>query len=201
MLLEQWALHNTLKGWTLFDLTSNEVQLLVSAMSVNEVKLSKVCKKDSTSWAPLREADYPDFFIKKNITAKNKYPELGNEEKTSEGHTDTEYFVVRPRSQVPRLHNRFEIEVACSISSSRNSFTTKTIDLSEGGLFFKDILPDWIAGYFIVKIIDDQSIYQLMCSLVEDQKEKRRVQIVSEDSDLQYMLFKAWLHSYNNKKI
>ena len=34
---------------------------------------------------------------------------------------------------------------------------------------------------------------RLMCSLVEDQKEKKRVQIVSEEQDPQFLIYKEWL--------
>ena len=195
MLSVNWALHNTLKGWTLYDLTVEHVQLLVCSMSVNEVRLAKVCQKNCKTWSSLTEAKYPDFFIKRSVNS-SEYPEIEfNERGTETSFTDTEYFVISPKKplQLPRLHVRYDIAVKCSIHSSRNSFSTETIDISEGGLHFKELLPDWIAGYFIVSLFTPKAVYQLMCSLVEDQKEKKRVQVVSEESDPQYMLYKEWL--------
>lgn len=199
MLSINWALHNTLKGWTLYDLTSSEVQLLVSVMSVNEIRLAKVCQKGSSNWNALTETDYPEFFEKRTQSAAG-YPEHENEssEKSSENQTDTEYFANSPQRKVlPRLHARYDIAVTCSMHSSKDSFVTETIDISEGGLHFKDLLPDWIAGYFIVSVKTTAGVFQLMCSLVEDQKEKKRVQVVSEESDPQYLLYKEWLLTLN----
>lgn len=194
MLSVNWALHNTLKGWTLYDLTSAEVQLLVHVMSVNEIRLAKVCQKNGTAWVNLSEASHPDFFQKRSAVSDPKaYPEIETEEKGTDSGADT-YFVVSPKRKVlPRLHTRHDIAVKCSIHSSKDSFITETVDISEGGLHFKDMLPDWIAGYFIVSVATSGGIFQLMCSLVEDQKEKKRVQVVSEESDPQYLLYKEWL--------
>ena len=72
------------------------------------------------------------------------------------------------------------------------------MDLSEGGLYFKDTLPDWVAGYFLVGVQSPTTIYQLMCSVVEDQKERRRVQIVSEEQDAHYLAYKEWLLTMNS---
>jgi len=191
-----WALHNTLKGWTLYDLTSSEVQLLVHVMSTNEIRLCQVCQKGASAWQPLSETTHPDLFSKKLNNNSNGYPELEpvGASKTNSGANDTDYFVVSPTKKVlPRLHTRHDVIVACSIRSAKNVFATETVDLSEGGLHFKDLLPDWIAGYFLVAVTTPDGIFQLMCSLVEDQKEKKRVQVVSEESDPQYLLFKNWL--------
>ncbi len=187
-----WALHNTLKGWTLYDLSNREIQLLVKSMSVNEIKLARICEPGDQTWIPFDDKTHPDFFEKLN-SDPTSYPAI---EQLSQASTDTEYFVVRPaRVKFPRLHTRYEIAANCTIYSTTRQFQATTIDLSEGGLHFKDVIPEWIAGYFIVGVQAPDGIIQLMCSLVEDQKEKRRVQIVSEESDPQFLIYKAWLAS------
>src|SRR3989338_829310 len=190
--MSEWALYNALKGWTLYDLTISEVQLLIQVMSANEVKLTQVCRRGAAQWKPLSAQENPDFFLKKTQNADN-YPPIP-QDKTSSG-IDTDYFVVRPRKQLPRLHKRYDVTIACTLFSTNKSFETESVNLSEGGLQFKDLLPDWIAGYFIVGVTTQNGLVQLMCSLVEDQKEKKRVQIVSEDTDPQYMLYRHWLSS------
>lgn len=189
-----WGLHNALKGWTLYDLAVNDVQLLVQVMSANEIRLCKVCTKDSAIWASLTEVEHPQFFNAKKNSSES-YPALHQTEKTIAGETDTEYFVVRPRKQLPRLHKRHDLSIACKVNSTTKSIDTITVNLSEGGLQFKDTLPEWIAGYFIVALMIPSGSVQLMCSLVEDQKEKKRVQIVSEDTDPQYLIYQNWLTS------
>jgi hypothetical protein len=190
-----WALHNALKGWTLYDLSDREVQLIVKSMSINEVKLTQICKAGDPKWSYLAEANHPQFFKKIDFNVA-QYPTV--ESQLTASGVDTEYFVVRPkRVMFPRLHKRYEIEVACFIFSTTRQFHSTTFDLSEGGLFFKDVIPDWVAGYFIVGVHSPEGIIQLMCSLVEDQKEKKRVQIVSEEFDPQFILYKDWLGRSN----
>ncbi|MBC7743260.1 MAG: PilZ domain-containing protein [Bdellovibrionaceae bacterium] len=187
----RWALHNALKGWTLYDLDDREVQLVIKTMSINEAKLTHICQSGAAQWAKLTEAAYPQFF-KKLVLDSTNYPGIDTQ-LTSSG-IDTEYFVVRPKKVMfPRLHKRYEIEVPCFIFSTTRQFHSTTSDLSEGGLFFKDLIPEWVAGYFIVGVHSPDGIIQLMCSLVEDQKEKKRVQIVSEESDPQFIVYKDWL--------
>ena len=190
--MELWGLHNALKGWTLYDLTVSEVQLLVQVMSANEVRLSKVCMEEAKTWTSLTTEKFPQLF-KTEATSLKNYPPLHQSEKSLSGEVDTEYFVVRPRKQVPRLHKRYDVSVRCTVNSTSKSIDTESVNLSEGGLQFKDTLPDWIAGYFIVALGLPAGVVQLMCSLVEDQKEKKRVQIVSEDTDPQYLVYRAWL--------
>ncbi len=187
-------MHNALKGWTLYDLGVSDVQLLVQVMSANEIRLSKVCLAHSTVWTSLSQIEHPQFFNAKKNSSEN-YPALHQTEKTMAGETDTEYFVVRPRKQLPRLHKRHDLAISCTVNSTTKSIDMVTVNLSEGGIQFKDTLPDWIAGYFIVALLIPTGGVQLMCSLVEDQKEKKRVQIVSEDTDPQYLVYQSWLAS------
>lgn len=187
-----WAIHNSLKGWTLFDLSLNDMQLLIKSMSLNEQKLSHVCKSGDLKWERLNENVFPLFFQYKSIKL-GQYPNLDN---LSSEFGDTEYFVVRPQKIIqPRLHKRYEVQVNCLIFSTTRQFSTKTIDLSEGGLYLFDTIPDWVAGYFIVAVQATDDYFQLLCSIVEDQKDRRRVQIVSEDQDLQFLGYKSWLQS------
>ncbi len=194
---DAWALHNTLKGWTFYDLSTREVHLLVQAMSPNEIRLAKVAIKNSSQWSSVSPsvAEHAPFF-KKIVSSSDDYPQLTSDRGTTTTgavDTDTDYFVVKKRTEVTRLHKRYDISVPCVISSSTKNFETESVNISGGGLQFKDLLPAWIAGYFIVSVTANDSIIQLMCSLVEDQKEKKRVQIVSEETDDQYLLYKHWL--------
>jgi hypothetical protein len=194
LLSQTWALYNALKFWTLYNLSEQEVRLLLLTFSDNELKLTKICKSGDSKWESALSSENVDF-----IKPENKAPYLNSEgfpslEMRSDSVTDTGFFQVKSgKVQHPRLHNRYEKSVECTISNAHNKvFNTQTIDISEGGLYFKHIIPDWIAGYFIV-VVNDQ--FQLLCSIVEDQKEKNRVQIVAEDNDPQYELYKEWLRT------
>jgi hypothetical protein len=187
-----WSLHNSYKSWTLYNLTSAEVTLLLQSLSETELKLLKVSRKNETNWKSLNSNEYPQFFEKKNLEkyqSSENYPALETRNDTV---SQTNYFIIKPNKVVqPRLHKRHDVVVSCVLIGANNQkFEAETINLSEGGLFFKETIPSWIAGYFLVII---NAKFQLMCSLVEDQKEKKRVQIVSEESDFHFIQYKNWL--------
>ena len=189
---QSWALYNALKFWTLYNLTEQEVKLLLLTFSENELKLAQVSRSGDEKWLPVTDDSLKDLLSPEN---KKPYCDAANYPSTdlgTLGSNDTRIFTnqVTKVSQ-PRLHNRYEKNVGCAISNANDRvFLTESRDLSEGGLHFKDVIPDWVAGYFIVVVNDE---FQLMCSLVEDQKEKTRVQIVAEEDDPQYLLYKEWL--------
>jgi len=111
-------------------------------------------------------------------------------ELSGDASVDTE-FLRTTKVQHPRIHNRYEVSVPCQVSGVANrTFEVKTLDLSEGGISFVDPLPDWVAGYFLVTV-DEK--FNLLCSVVEDQKERTRVQVSSQESDPQYLAYKDWL--------
>lgn len=187
-----WALHNSLKSWTLYNLSEAQISILVMTMTPAELKLVRICSKNGKAWESLDRTKYPQFFKTeetKIFLNANYYPLL---DIRADSVTDTGYFVIQPNKVVqPRLHKRHEVAVNCVLVGANNEeFSTETIDLSEGGLYFKDTIPNWIAGYFLVTV---KNQFQLMCSLVEDQKEKKRVQIVSEESDFNFIQYKNWL--------
>ncbi len=187
-----WGIHNSLKGWSLYGLNNREMQLLVRTMSINEIKLTQVCHEGDDKWALLTNSTHPELFQFAQGEA-NCFPTLDTKAKDL---GDTEYFAVRPKKAIqPRLHQRYETEVTCLIFSATRQFTTVTKDLSEGGLHFNETVPDWVSGYFLVSVHTTNAIFQLMCSMVEDQKERKRVQIVSEETDPQFVAYKEWLLS------
>lgn len=193
--MKTWAIHNSLKGWTLYGLSERELQVLIKTMSINEIKLTQLCGPQNATWTILSDTQFPALFTYQQGDP-NEFPNLDTRIKDV---GDTEYFVIRPQKKTihPRLHQRYEVEVICLVFSTTRQFTTSTIDLSEGGLYFTETIPDWVAGYFIVVVQAAGHVFQLMCSMVEDQKERKRVQIVSEEQDSQYVAYKDWLLTLN----
>ena len=190
-----WALHNSLKGWTLYSLTDREVQLVINTLSSNEVKLVKVSKKGGSEWHKVSREQFPELYAPVGKFEEG-YPALGSDAGGEHTSTDTDYFVVKAKKVMhPRLHERIEKAFNVTLLGQNNNFETTTIDLSEGGIHFTDIIPSWVSGYFIVRIEDRGQVYQVMCSLVEDQKEKKRVQVMSEESDPQFLKYRDWLDS------
>lgn len=187
-----WAIHNSVKGWTLYNLSLREVQLLVNTLSVNEVKLTKVSSLTKNEWEIISREKHPDFF---SDAGKLNSGFIDYKMSDQAGDIQTDFFVIKPkRVQQPRLHIRYEIEVKASIEGQSKSFESLTVDISEGGVHFKDTIPDWVSGYFIVRLFDKSTYYEVICSLVEDQKVKKRVQIVSEESDAHFLKYKEWIN-------
>lgn len=193
-----WALYNSIKGWALYSLSEREVQLILNTLTVNELRLVKVCQKNDKSWQALTRDQFPQLFGPMGQMEQG-YPQLHADIATES--TDTDYFVVKTKKVLhPRLHTRIEKKIKATILGQNQNFETMTIDLSEGGIQFMDIIPEWVSGYFIVQLKDQnqstQAVYSLMCALVEDQKEKKRVQVMSEESDPQFILYKQWLEGF-----
>lgn len=192
-----WALHNPIKGWTLYDLKLEEAQAVVKTLSANEIRLLKVTRKGAASWDQFDSNLHLDLISKKGFAAEG-YPTLDTTESTQTENTD--FFIVKTKKVItPRLHERIECTLDVMVESSHQIFKTQTVDLSEGGLYFKDIIPDWVSGYFIVTVFFQQKPYPVMCSMVEDQKIRHRVQIVSEDSDSHYLQFKKMIQEVKAK--
>jgi hypothetical protein len=192
-----WAIHNSLKGWTLYDLSEREVQLMLNSISKNELKLLSICDASDFVWQSFDSTKHGRF-LSETGKAKNKFPEpISGRDQDDE----PEYFVVKPRKIIlPRLHERIEIEIDVTIEGHKQKFSSKTIDLSEGGIYFKDLIPDWVSGYFIVQVRHLGQSHQIMCALVEDQKIKNRVQVMSEESDQHYVNYKNFLDLLRQQK-
>ena len=82
---------------------------------------------------------------------------------------------------VMRKHQRFDVELPVEVLVNDQSFKSKTVDISLGGIRVTDELPDWVAGYGTVIItLPDGSTSEVVCSVVEDQKlgDKFRLEIL-----------------------
>ncbi len=186
-----WALNNALKGWTLYGLNEREVQLIFNSLSASELRLISVCHLTEKKWIPFDPSTHA-IFISDTAKTKNHFPEPVTQ--LLEHDADASYFIVKPKKTIlPRLHHRIDLEIDASIEGQNKKFDSQTVDLSEGGIYFKDVIPDWVSGYFIVTISYKNINYQIMCALVEDQKVKHRVQVMSEENDLHYINYKNLL--------
>jgi rubrerythrin len=192
-----WAIHNALRNWTLYGLSEREVQLIMNTLSANELKLISLCNSRDMIWHPL-DSSQNQSFMSAEGKDKRDFPEpIPRVEQI----LDAQYFVIRPKKVIlPRLHDRIEIELDVMIEGLSRSqhFKSQTIDLSEGGIHFKDLITDWVSGYFIVIISHQEQSYQIMCALVEDQKIKHRVQVMSEENDSHYVRYKNFLDELRN---
>lgn len=187
-----WALYNALKSWTLYDLSESEVKLLLLTFSENELRLTKICRKGDSKWDAVLSAANSQFLRIDNRQKYGKSHGYPSTEMKGDSSVDTDILKVQ-KVQHPRIHSRYESSVPCRIfGSSEKIFDAITLDLSEGGISFTESLPDWVAGYFLVQV---NGRFELLCSVVEDQKERTRIQIAAEENDPQYLEYKEWLLS------
>lgn len=194
-----WALHNSIKGWTLYGLSEREVHLLIHSMTANELKTLSICEVSEKKWNIFESEKFSKIHLMAG-KMRNDFPEpsLGSDQDYQE--SQAEYFIVKPKKvKVPRLHDRIDIEIQASIVGHSQQFNSVTVNLSEGGIYFKDLIPDWVSGYFIVVVLHQNQNFQIMCSLVEDQKIKNRVQIVSEESDPHFINYKRFLETLRSR--
>ncbi|MBC7457752.1 MAG: PilZ domain-containing protein [Bdellovibrionaceae bacterium] len=168
---------------------------MLHTMSTNEIKLTKASSLKQSDWIFISKDIYPDFFAD---TGKNNTGFSDYKDGQTDSDVDTDFFIIKPKKiHHARLHDRINTEVKVVLEGQNKSFESVTVDISEGGIFFKDAIPEWVSGYFIVRVFDGVLAYQVICSLVEDQKVKQRVQIVSEESDSHYVKYKDWLATLN----
>lgn len=192
-----WAIYNSIKGWTFYNLSQEELNLLIGTLSPNERRLTFVSQENSEKWIPLAETNCGD--LNERYKKGAHYPKT---EIAVNAEHDTDFFIFKPQKRAyARLHDRYEVKYKAVIEGHNQQFDSYTVNISEGGIYFLAEIPDWVSGYFIVKIYSENQDYQLICSLVEDQKVRHRVQIMSEENDPNYLRYKDWLKTLSPSTI
>lgn len=188
-----WSLHNPLKGWTLHRLSLEEAQKLVHTMSLPERKVSWAWITGWSDWRSLG-AEGTELLFKEQFEDNELAPTLPANRLEDE---ITEVHVEPKKENTIREHLRIKADLSAEVILGSQSFKTRTTDYSEGGIRFKDALPDWVAGYFTVIVQTTARSFEVTCILVEDQKiQKTRVEIVeTEDEESQLPAYKAWVLS------
>lgn len=195
-----WALHNPLKSWSLSGLSLRECQLLVASMTDAEMKVSWAHHENWLDWKPLGGAECHDLFLYKDRDHGElpALPQLTQED----DHEITEVRmmgqITNHREPVQRKFTRFVARIPVEILVGMNSFSTQTLDISEGGFCFEDKLPEWVAGYFTVALKGQEKTFEITCILAEDQKkDKFRAEIAPTTSEKILLDFRNWLLQQN----
>lgn len=102
------------------------------------------------------------------------------------------------KEYIARSKRRFPKRMVVTITSNQGQvFKTHTQDISVGGMSFEDSLPEWVAGYFKVRIAKPNSKQQieLSCCLIENQNvgERFRVAILPLENMVDEKNLEAWL--------
>lgn len=192
----QWILYNPNRSWFLGQLSAREARVIIKTLSFLELKSLLVTREKETEWyrldhpfcEPIR-LDFAEF----NVTEASlpSIPVFEDEEITSVQDLKA------PQSFQVRRFQRVEKAVPIEIFVGSKSIKTTTADISEGGIRVKDVLPDWVAGYFAVTLNPTaQQTLEVHCSIVEDQKRDRyRIEIVSLPTDPKYVDYCLWIQT------
>jgi hypothetical protein len=83
-------------------------------------------------------------------------------------------------SFVVRAKKRHKKRYAITIEVNDKIFKTHSHDISVGGVYVEDIIPDWVTGYFKIRVGKQNSKQQieLQCCLVEGQAPHARYRIM-----------------------
>ncbi|MEQ1665772.1 MAG: PilZ domain-containing protein, partial [Bdellovibrionales bacterium] len=90
---------------------------------------------------------------------------------------DSGSFAVTPGEFIARAKKRFPVRLVVTVLGDESrQFVTHTKDVSVGGLHLEEDLPEWVKGYFKVRISKPNSKQQieLTCCLLSKDKSKDR---------------------------
>lgn len=194
---QRWALHNPLRGWILEGLSRRELDLILATLTTAEAALTIVWHPGWTSWERINSENFLNEKTTTDVAFKMTPvpPTIPSQFVSESEHEITE---VRPVQKVekqvlPRLHIRYIAEADCDIIVGSHIFKTKTVDVSRGGLCFKDTLPDWVTGYFNV-LIHANPPFELTCAMVEDQRRERiRAEVVDGMNRESLLKLEKWI--------
>lgn len=182
-----WCLTLPEKGWTVSSLTGNESLAIIATLNKRE-KSRLLC------WKP----NWNCWVLWKDPLCKELHK-----------HWNSELFpppVERTGGFRDRKHERYDFHVPARFIVGSRSFQTITENISTGGMYLKESLPEWIAGYFTI-ILDLADFYdtsqitnlELVGSIIEQEVADRfRIQILpSERQDS----LTDWLKLQSQQKI
>lgn len=195
----RWALYNPTKSWFVANLSAREVRLVLKTLSTLESKSLYITREEQKNWYKLDQSFCEPIRVQLdefNFDAA-VYPEIKDLADSENSQTTVVQTAKVQKVFLERKFERVFIKIPIEIHVGQKIFKSETEDISEGGIRCKDILPDWVAGYFaiILKPFGYTEI-ELHCSIVEDQKTQRyRIEIVSLPTDPKFVEFSNWLSS------
>lgn len=171
------CLYNIKTGQLLEGLSVSEAQAAVMPIPKTERQDWFVWIQGMSDWKPLSFVAELNFPLQRNIN----YPELPNESTSSqivEGLNSVDVseslheFIDR---QHERIIRRFNIE----IERDGKVFKSHSINVSVGGVYLEDPVPDWVVGYCNITIekADTKERIQLAGAVVDDQEPENRVRL------------------------
>ncbi|HRO68210.1 MAG TPA: PilZ domain-containing protein [Pseudobdellovibrionaceae bacterium] len=186
-----WSLNNPLKGWTLHGLTESEARLLLHTLSLAERRVVWAWKKGLESWVHLDHESCAEL----NAPYTARDPGAPALPATVEDEITAVHSSIRKVKRFQQRPERKSASVPAEIIQGQQTFRTRTENVSDGGIKFVDVLPDWVAGYFTVILGLAHGPVEVTCMLVEDQKDaKTRVEVVeTEDEESHLPIYRDWV--------
>ncbi len=94
-----------------------------------------------------------------------------------------------------RKSKRFQRRYEIALIQEGRYFKSHTIDISVGGMLLEDPIPEWISGYFKVRIKKPHLKQQveLAACIIEDAADKRRVAILALKNSKDEQDLEMWL--------
>lgn len=209
-----WCLFHKPSGRTIEGLLFDEARAYISNLTRNELQDWFVWKEDWPDWRPVSEVDGITETIFRMLHVSPPPPPRGASEKSIElpdpsirgvieknssylQQSDGPFtvsdgeFIIRGKK---RYFKRFEISIE---GSQGELFRTHSRDISVGGISFEESLPDWVSGYFKVRIAkpNNKQKIELMCCLIENQNsgQRFRVAILPLENASDERNFEKWL--------
>lgn len=97
---------------------------------------------------------------------------------------------------LPRKFKRYKREYPVEIEVNGNIFKTICTDISVGGMSVKDLLPDWVTGYFSVKIFQpilEQSLVHTGCVIEGEGQRRLRIAFLPFKKQQTEQQFENWI--------
>ena len=102
----------------------------------------------STDEGSLRGVD-PEM---QGIIEKNFFPKIKQAKDAVDLESQTGSFNITKSQFTIRAKKRYKKRLSVEIEAHDQVFKTHTHDISVGGFFLEDSLPEWISGYFVVRV-------------------------------------------------
>jgi PilZ domain len=188
-----WRSANEVEGLTEMIYRALHVSPPPPPKSIDDNSQSGVPAKVSTKTEPsIRKIMESNQFHKDTSADKTAEPKKENIDEFSKTFsTTTGNFVLRSQR---RFNKRMSIVIT---GDAGQTFKTFTKDISVGGMYFEHSIPDWVSGYFNVRVSKPNSKQQIeiTCCLIENQKEgeKFRVSILPFESEEDAKNLETWL--------
>ena len=179
-----WCLFCKTDGRLMMGLLFDEARALVSNLDSTQLEYWYAWKDEWPDWRSVNKVEGLTEMIFRVVPVKPPPPPKGTEEsslqmegqsfrqiKTDESLAIAD-FVVRDKK-------RFKKRLQVTIISGSRIFRTHTRDISVGGINIEENLPEWLSGYFKVRIAKPSSKQQieLTCCLMDGQPSGERFRL------------------------